>query len=473
LSLAGIDWPGSRQSATHTVALSARFYVFPVYRVRILSRLLMPLVAIVGRPNVGKSTFFNRLTESRTSIVHDEPGVTRDRIYGIGNWNGVDFSVVDTGGFVPNSADRFEAAIREQVQIAVEEADAIIFVVDVTGGVTDLDEAMAAILRKTNKPVMVAANKADNEKRRWEAAEFYQLGLSDVFPISSINGSGTGELLDAVVASLPPAPAVEEDERPRIAFIGRPNVGKSSITNSLLGQERSIVTEISGTTRDAIDTEFKYHGQEIILVDTAGLRKRSRVRENVEFYSMLRTERAIEESDVTVMLLDATEGLEAQDIRVLKQAEERKRGLVIAVNKWDLVEKETNTSRDYERQIKERLQTLDYVPVVFTSAVTRQRIFKVLDTALEVVEERKRRITTSQLNDVMLAAIQRVQPPSFRGLPVRIKFVTQVRDTPPVFAFFCNHPQGIKESYRRYLENQLRQSFGFAGVPLTLVFKAK
>jgi GTPase len=433
----------------------------------------MPLVAIVGRPNVGKSTFFNRLTESRTSIVHDEPGVTRDRIYGMGNWNGVDFSVVDTGGFIPNSADRFDAAIREQVQIAVEESDVVIFVVDVLGGVTDLDEAMAAILRKTNKPVMVAANKADNDKRRWEAAEFYQLGLSDVFPISSINGSGTGELLDAVVASLPPAPPIEDDERPRIAFIGRPNVGKSSITNALLGQERSIVTEISGTTRDAIDTALVYHGQEIVLVDTAGLRKRSRVRENVEFYSLLRTERAIEESAVTVMLLDATEGLEAQDIRVLKQAEERKRGLVIAVNKWDLVEKETNTARDYERQIKERLQTLDYVPVVFTSAVTKQRIFKVLDTALEVVEERKRRISTSKLNDVMLAAIQRVQPPSFRGQPVRIKFVTQVREAPPVFAFFCNHPQGIKESYRRYLENQLREAFGFIGVPLTLVFKAK
>jgi GTPase len=433
----------------------------------------MPLVAIVGRPNVGKSTFFNRLTESRTSIVHDEPGVTRDRIYGMGNWNGVDFSVVDTGGFIPNSAERFDAAIREQVQIAVEESDVVIFVVDVLGGVTDLDEAMAAILRKTNKPVMVAANKADNDKRRWEAAEFYQLGLSDVFPISSVNGSGTGELLDAVVASLPPASPVEDDERPRIAFIGRPNVGKSSITNALLGQERSIVTEISGTTRDAIDTALVYGGQEIVLVDTAGLRKRSRVRENVEFYSMLRTERAIEESAVTVMLLDATEGMEAQDIRVLKQAEERKRGLVIAVNKWDLVEKETNTARDYERQIKERLQTLDYVPVVFTSAVTKQRIFKVLDTALEVVEERKRRISTSKLNDVMLAAIQRVQPPNFRGQPVRIKFVTQVREAPPVFAFFCNHPQGIKESYRRYLENQLREAFGFIGVPLTLVFKAK
>jgi GTPase len=433
----------------------------------------MPLVAIVGRPNVGKSTFFNRLTESRTSIVHDEPGVTRDRVYGTGNWNGVDFAVVDTGGFIPHSADRFDAAIREQVRIAVDEADAVIFLVDVMAGITDLDSEMAGILRKTNKPVFVAANKADNEKRRWDAAEFYQLGLSDVFAISSINGSGTGDLLDAVVEALPEAPPIVDDPRTRIAFIGRPNVGKSSMTNSLLGEDRSIVTEISGTTRDAVDSAFTYHGEEIVLVDTAGLRKRSRITENVEFYSMLRTERAIDESDVTVLLLDATAGLEAQDIRVLKQAEDRRKGLVIAVNKWDLVEKETNTARDYERQIKERLQTLDYIPVVFSSALTGQRITKVLDVALTVARERGKRVSTSQLNQVMQEAIARVQPPAYRGQYVRIKYVTQVRDSPPVIAFFCNHPQGVKESYQRYLSNQLREAFGFEGVPLTLVFKAK
>ncbi len=434
----------------------------------------MPLVAIVGRPNVGKSTFFNRLTESRRSIVHDEPGVTRDRVYGTANWTGRDFSVVDTGGFVPRSTDRFEEAIREQVQIAIDEADALIFVVDVTTGVTDIDEEMAAVLRKSDKPVFVAANKADNEMRRWEASTFYQLGLGEVYPISSINGSGTGDLLDAVVAALPPEQVREEEEgRVRIAIIGRPNVGKSSLTNALLGEERSIVTEISGTTRDAIDSLLKYHGQEIVLVDTAGLRKRSKVEENVEFYSTLRTERAIQECDVAVLLLDATQGLEAQDIRVLKHAEEMKKGLVVAVNKWDLVEKETNTARDYQRSIHERLKTLDYVPVLFISAVTKQRISRVLDTALQIAENRRKRIPTAQLNEVMQEAIQRHRPPSYRGQLVRIKYVTQIREAPPVFAFFCNQPKGVGEAYERYLENQIREAFDFTGVPLTLVFKQK
>lgn len=434
----------------------------------------MPLVAIVGRPNVGKSTFFNRLTESRRSIVHDEPGVTRDRVYGTVNWNGRDFSVVDTGGFVPRSADRFEEAIREQVQIAIGESDALMLVVDVTTGVTDIDEEMAAALRRGDKPAFVVANKADNEMRRYEASTFYQLGLGEVYPISAINGSGTGDLLDAVVDALPPENVPEEDEgRVHIAIIGRPNVGKSSLTNALLGVERSIVTEISGTTRDAIDSVMTYHGQEIVLVDTAGLRKRARVAENVEFYSTIRTERAIQESDVSVLLLDATQGLEAQDIRVLKHAEEMKKGLVVAVNKWDLLEKETNTARDFERAIHERLKTLDYVPVIFISALTKQRIGKVLDTALTVAENRTKRISTSKLNEVMQEAIQKHHPPTHRNQPVRIKYVTQIREAPPVFAFFCNQPKGIGESYARYLENQLREAFDFTGVPLTLVFRQK
>lgn len=434
----------------------------------------MPLVAIVGRPNVGKSTLFNRLTETRRAIVHDAPGVTRDRLYGESEWNGRTFSIVDTGGFVPRSAERFEQAIREQVHIALDEADVILLVVDVTTGVTDLDGEMVSVLRKTNRPVLVLANKADNETRRWEASTFYQLGLGDVYPVSAINGMGTGDLMDAIVEALPnEEEEEEEDDRLRIAIIGRPNVGKSSLTNALLGEERSIVTEISGTTRDAINSTIKYHGEEIVLVDTAGLRKRTKVKENVEFYSTLRTERAIRDCDVAILLLDATQGLDMQDIKVLKAAEELQKGLVIAVNKWDLLEKETNTARDYARDIHERLQTLDYVPVVFISAVTKQRVYKLLDKALNVANERKRRIPTSDLNEVMLAVVERTHPPTYRNNFVRIKYVTQIRHTPPVIAFFCNHPQGIKESYQRFLENQLRKAYGFEGVPITLAFKRK
>ncbi|MDX1548520.1 MAG: ribosome biogenesis GTPase Der [Rhodothermales bacterium] len=432
------------------------------------------LVAIVGRPNVGKSTLFNRFTETQDAIVHDAPGVTRDRIYGEVIWNGRTFALVDTGGFVPRSAERFEAAIREQVHLALEEADAVVFVTDVTTGITDLDEEVAALLRRADKPVLVAANKADNDARRLDAVEFYGLGLGEVYPVSGTNGIGTGNLLDAVVEALPEEPDDEdEDERLRIAVIGRPNVGKSSFTNALLGEERSIVTEISGTTRDAVDSVLKYHGEEIVLVDTAGLRKRKRVHENVEFYSTLRTERAIRECDVAILLLDAEQGLEVQDIRVLKAAEDLRKGLVIGINKWDLVAKETNTARDYERGIKDRLQTLGYVPVVFMSALTKQRVYRLLDTALEVAERRSRRVPTSALNDVMLAAVERHHPPSYRGGQVKIKYVTQVKTRPPVFAFFCNHPKGIRPPYRRYLENRLREHFDFEGVPLTLVFRSK
>lgn len=433
----------------------------------------MPLVAIVGRPNVGKSTFFNRLTEQRQAIVHDQPGVTRDRVYGHVEWGGRTFSIVDTGGFVSNSEDRFEAAIREQVLIAIEEADLILFINDVTVGVTDLDQEMASVLRKSDRPVLIVGNKADNNERRWEANSLYELGFDHVYAVSSINGMGTGDLLDAVVAQLPAGEVEVKDDRPRFAIIGRPNVGKSSLTNALLGEERSIVTEIGGTTRDSVDAVLKYHGQEIVLVDTAGLRKRAKIKENVEFYSYLRTQRAIESCTTAVLLLDARDGLEAQDINVLTQAESLKKGLVVAINKWDLIEKETNTALEYENLIRERLQTLDYVPIITISAVTKQRLYKLIDKALEVEAERHKRIPTSELNEWIGPVIARHNPPLYRNQRVKIKYVTQVRSAPPVFQFFTNHPKGIREAYRRYIENQLRREYGFEGVPLKLVFKKK
>ncbi len=433
----------------------------------------MPLVAIVGRPNVGKSTIFNRLTEERQSIVHDEPGVTRDRVYGHVEWGGRTFSIVDTGGFVSNSEDRFEAAIREQVFLAMEEADLILFVNDVTVGVTDMDQEMASVLRKSDRPVLVVGNKADNNERRWEANSLYELGYDTVYAVSAINGMGTGDLLDAVVEQLPEGGIEEEDERPRFAIIGRPNVGKSSLTNVLLGEERSIVTEISGTTRDSVDAVMRYHGEEIVLVDTAGLRKRSRIKENVEFYSYLRTERAMESCTTAILMIDAVEGLESQDIKVLAQAESMKKGLVLAINKWDLFEKETNSVRDYENIIRDRLATLDYVPIVTISAMTKQRVYKLLDRVLEVEKERHKRIPTSEFNEWMQMVVERHNPPLYRNQRVKIKYATQVRSAPPVFQFFTNYPKGIREPYRRYLENQLRKAFGFEGVPMKLVFKQK
>jgi GTP-binding protein len=431
------------------------------------------LVAIVGRPNVGKSTLFNRLTESKQAIVHGEPGVTRDRVYGEAEWNGRTIPMVDTGGYVPRSAERFEAAIREQVDIAISDADVILFVVDVTTGITDVDEEVAQLLRKADRPVLVVANKADNEERRWTASEFYQLGLGEVYPVSATNGIGTGELLDDVVAALPDAPGEPEEDRTRIALIGKPNVGKSSLVNAILGFDRTIVTEEPGTTRDAIHSLVHYEGQELTLVDTAGLRKKAKVKENVEFYAALRSERAIRDGDVCILVLDATVGLENQDIRVLKQAEEHKKGMVIAVNKWDLVEKDSKTAKRYEDYFHQILQTLDHVPIVFVSAVTKQRVYQMLDTALEVAEERSKRIQTSTLNDAMQDAIEAHHPPSYRGNYVKINYVTQVRENPPVFVFFTNHPKGIRDSYKRYLEGALRDAFGFDGVPLTLVFKQK
>lgn len=432
------------------------------------------LAAIVGRPNVGKSTLFNRLTETRAAIVHDMPGVTRDRLFGSVEWCGRTFSVVDTGGLVPRSAERFERAIREQVVLALEDADVVLYVADATVGITDLDQEIAAMLRGSAKPVLVAANKADNAARRLEAVEFYGLGLGEVYPVSAINGMGTGEFLDAVVAALPREMADgEADPRARIALVGRPNVGKSLLSNALLGQQRSVVTDIAGTTRDAVDSVLSHAGQEIVLVDTAGLRKRARVTENVEFYATLRTRRAIEACDVAVLLLDAAPGLEAQDIRVLKDAEERGKGLVIAVNKWDLVAKETNTARDVERDIRGRLKTLEHVPVVFVSAKTGQRIRRLLDIALRVVAERSRRIGTARLNAALEEAVAAHHPATHRGRFVQLKYATQVGVSPPVVAIFCNHPQAVTESYARYLANRFREAFGFSGVPLKLVFRRK
>ena len=435
----------------------------------------MALVAIVGRPNVGKSTLFNRLTEERRAIVDDQPGVTRDRLFGTVEWTGRTFDLVDTGGLVPRSAERFDAAIREQVMLTIEEADVILFVVDTLTGISDLDQEVAQRLRRAEQPVIVVANKSDNEARKLDATEFWSLGFEQMFALSAINGTGTGDFLDAVVAALPDEPeADDEDTAPRIAFLGRPNVGKSSLANKLLGHTRSIVTEVAGTTRDAVDARLEYAGREVVLVDTAGLRKKARITENVEFYSTLRTERALQACDVAVVLIDGERGLESQDARVLREADALKKGLVIVVNKWDLVQdKETNTARDIEREMRERLGLLDFVPVVFASALTGQRAEKVLDVALAVFDERGKRVPTAKLNEVVEAAVRRTPPPAYRGGLVKIKYASQVRAEPPVFAFFCNQPEGVKESYRRYLENRLREAFGFEGVPLTLSFKRK
>ena len=431
-------------------------------------------VAIVGRPNVGKSTFFNRLLEQRKAIVDDISGVTRDRQYGMADWNGKTFNVIDTGGFVPNSNDVFEREIRKQVLIAVEEANALIFMVDTATGITDLDEAMADVLRRTTKPVLLAVNKVDNSDRLLEATEFYSLGFDDIFFISSMSGSGTGELLDALTALIPADQENEvEKELPKIAIIGQPNVGKSSLLNALTGEERTIVSEIAGTTRDTIHTRYNLFQKEFILIDTAGIRRKTKVHEDLEFYSVIRAIKAMDEADVCMLLLDAVKGITAQDLNIFSLASRKGKGIVILVNKWDLVEKETNTARDYERALKERLAPFTDVPILFISAKEKTRIFKVVETTLEVFENRQRKVPTSQLNEVMLKAIESSHPPVVRGNPVRIKYVTQLPTHTPTFAFFCNLPDDIKQPYKNYLENQLREHFNFKGVPIRLFFRKK
>ena len=430
-------------------------------------------MAIVGRPNVGKSTLYNRLIGERQAIIDDTSGVTRDRQYGTTLWNGKTFTVVDTGGFIRNSDDVFESAIREQVHIAIEEAQVMIFMVDVTTGLTDLDEEVADLLRRTEKPVLLAVNKVDNSQRMFEANEFWSLGFEETYFLSSLTGSGTGELLDSITDKLPEEPESEDDGLPKFAIVGQPNVGKSSLTNALLGQERNIVTEVAGTTRDSIHSTYTKFGKEFTLVDTAGIRKKAKVHENLEFYSVMRAIRAIEEADVCLLMVDATLGIEAQDMSIFRLAQRRNKGIVILVNKWDLVDKETNTARDLEKEIRGKFAPFDDLPVLFISVHEKQRIFKAIEIALEVYENRTRRIKTSDLNEVMQEAIERYPPPAYRGRHIKIKYVTQLPTYYPAFAFFCNHPKHVKEPYRNYLENQLRKHFSFTGVPIGVFFRKK
>jgi GTP-binding protein len=431
------------------------------------------LAAIVGRPNVGKSTLFNRLTGARQAIVDDEAGVTRDRVYGEAEWGGRTIPLVDTGGYVPRSDDPFERAIREQAETALADADVILFVVDVTVGITDVDQEIAQVLRRAEAPVLVLANKADNQEREWAASEFYQLGLGEVYPVSGTTKRGVDAMMEALVEALPDAAAEEVPDRTRISMIGKPNAGKSSLVNATLGFDRAIVTETPGTTRDAVHSVVRYEGEELLLVDTAGMRKKAR-REGVEFYASVRSERAIEEGDVCVLVLDATEELHKQDLSVLRQADEHKKGMVVAVNKWDLVPKDDGTMDQYTKYLRQYLGTLDHVPLVYVSAVTGQRVYDLIDTALAVAEKRSQRVQTSTLNDVLQAALRKKHPPSTSsGAFVKIKYATQVRTAPPVFVFFANHPEEVRTSYRRYLEGELREAFGYEGVPLTLVFKEK
>ena len=431
------------------------------------------IVAIVGRPNVGKSTFFNRLIERREAIVNDESGVTRDRLYGHCFWNGKTFSVVDTGGYVENSSDVFEREISKQVLIAIEEADAVMFMVDVDMGLTDLDVAVADILRSSKKPVFLVVNKVDSNKKIVNSYEFYNLGLGELYCISAITGAGTGELLDAVVKALPDKPNDEELDLPRITIVGRPNVGKSSLTNVLIGEERNIVTNVAGTTRDSINTRYNKYGYDFMLVDTAGVRRKSKVSEDLEFYSVMRSIRAIENSDVCLLMIDAEQGWESQDQNILNLIRKNKKGIVILVNKWDLIEKDSNTLKEYREFIQERIAPFNDIPILFISALTKQRISDVLSTAMQVYENRIQRIPTGKLNEVMLGAIENFPPPATKGKYIKIKYVTQLPTPTPVFAFFANLPQYIKEPYKRYLENQLRENFNLTGVPIVLVFRDK
>jgi GTP-binding protein len=433
-------------------------------------------LAITGRPNVGKSTFFNRLLEQRKAIVDDTSGVTRDRQYGVAEWNGKSFNVIDTGGFVPGSDDVFETEIRKQVAIAIEEANAIVFMTDAATGITHLDEAMAGMLRRSSKPVFLVVNKADNSERMLAASEFYSLGFEKIFFISSISGSGTGELLDAVTELIPQDISVETQNLvslPKFAIIGQPNVGKSSLLNALIGKERTIVSEIAGTTRDTIHTHYNLFQKEFILIDTAGIRKKAKVYEDLEFYSVIRAIKAVDEADVCLLMIDAAKGISAQDVNIFSLAARKGKGIVMLVNKWDLVQKQTNTARDYEKELQNKLSPFTDVPVLFISAKEKTRIFKVIETAMEVYESRRQKIPTSDLNEIIQAAMDAYHPPVVRGHPVKIKYVTQLPTTVPSFAFFCNYPDDVKQPYKNYLENQLRQQFNFRGVPIRLFFRKK
>jgi GTP-binding protein len=433
-------------------------------------------VAIVGRPNVGKSTFFNRLLEQRKAIVDDISGVTRDRQYGVADWNGKSFNIIDTGGFVPRSDDVFEREIRKQVHIAVEEANAIFFMVDAATGITEMDNAMAEILRKSSKPVLLVVNKVDNHERLMEASEFYSLGFEHIFFLSSMSGTGTGELLDALAGLITEEQSddtQDEDALPKFAIMGQPNVGKSSLLNALIGQERTIVSEIAGTTRDTIHTHYNLFQKDFILIDTAGIRRKAKVHEDLEFYSVIRAVKAMDEADICLLLLDAEKGIAAQDINIFGLAAKKGKGVVLLVNKWDLMEKETNTARDYETELKKRIAPFTDVPILFISAKDKTRIYKAIELALEVYENKKRKVPTSKLNDVMLKAIESYHPPVVRGNPVKIKYVTQLHTRVPSFAFFCNFPDDVKEPYKNYLENQLRKNFNFTGVPIRLFFRKK
>lgn len=431
------------------------------------------IVAIVGRPNVGKSTLFNRLIERREAIVDNESGVTRDRLYGHCFWNGKTFSVVDTGGYVNNSEDIFEQEIAKQVMIAVEEADVILFMVDVQSGLTDLDISVAELLRKSKKPVFLVANKVDINARIADSYEFYNLGLGEVFCISAVNGLGTGDILDAVTAALKEDNDAEDLKLPKFTIVGRPNVGKSSLTNVLIGEERNIVTNIPGTTRDAINTRYNKFGYDFMLVDTAGVRRKTKVSEDLEFYSVMRAIRAIENSDICLLMIDATIGFEAQDQNILNLIRKNKKGIVILVNKWDLYEKTTNSVRDYTKEIMEKIAPFNNIPILFISTLTKQRIHNVIETAMKVYNNRIQRIPTGKLNEVMLEAIEAYAPPGYKGKFVKIKYVTQLPTPTPVFAFFANLPQYVKDPYKRYLENKLRENYDFTGVPITLVFRDK
>jgi GTP-binding protein len=434
-------------------------------------------VAIVGRPNVGKSTFFNRMLEQRKAIVDDISGVTRDRQYGMADWNGKNFNVIDTGGFVPDSEDIFEKEIRKQVRIAIDEANAIVFMVDVATGITDLDESMADMLRRATKPVYLVVNKVDNGDRLIDATEFYSLGFDTIFSISSISGSGTGELLDAITADIKEEESVEtvaENNLPKFSIIGQPNVGKSSLLNTLIGKERTIVSDIAGTTRDTIHTHYNLFNKEFILIDTAGLRKKNKEKDDLEFYSVIRAINAMDEADVCLLVIDASKGITSQDVSIFSLAVRKGKGVVILVNKWDLIEnKQTNTARDYEKELKRKLAPFTDVPIIFISVKEKTRIFKVIETALEVFENRQRKIPTSKLNDIMLKAVEAYHAPVVRGHTVKIKYVTQLPTAVPSFAFFTNYPDDIKQPYKNYLENQLRTHFKFSGVPVRIFFRKK